>query len=161
MAKYTRKILLLQLEAVFITGVLVLSVTDVPVMSTGMFIMLGLAAFRMARTISFNEVGEPMRAPFTVVQPDSCGAGENVHPNNKSVAHNVIGSLLACPICTGTWSALGLYGLWVFFPDFGKTLITVLAVAGVAEVLHWGSEVLEWSGRAARCVSGLISPDKK
>lgn len=152
---------LLMLEGGFILAVVGLSQFNPPTLPLSFLPFFALAVLRMARTLSFNEVAEPLRQPFTNVVPDSCGAGDNVHPKPGTGLRHVIGSLLACPICTATWSALVLYGLWVIFPAFGKTLVYVLAFAGAAEVVHWGAESLEWVGRAARCVSGLISPDNR
>lgn len=122
--------------------------------------LLAFAAFRTARTITFNEIGESLRAPFTEVKPDSCGAGANVHAKGTGLL-SVIGGLIACPICTGTWAALILFSLFVFYEPVGRTLVYVLAIAGAAEVLHWGSEALEWTGRKNRVIAGSISPDEE
>ena len=122
-------------------------------------VVLAFAAFRMARMLSFNEVAELLRAPFTEVVKDSCGAGADVHPRGEGIQY-VIGSLLSCPICTGTWSSLVLFSLWVLLPAFGKPLAYVLALAGAIELLHYGACALEWSGRLSRVQSGKIAPDK-
>lgn len=119
-------------------------------------VILSLATTRLARTLSFNTVAEFIRRPFTQVIPDSCGAGENVHPRGSGLRY-AIGELLSCPICTGTWSALLMLVSWVWF----RTAVYVLAIAGGAELLHWFFDLLEWSGRAMRCISGLIAPDDK
>ena len=126
------------------------------------YVLFGLAVYRGARTLSFNEVAEWIRAPFCYTEPDSCGAGENVHPiDNKGDEIYVIGSLLSCPICTGTWVSLGLFVIYSLFPDFGTALIIVLGMAAVNEVLHYISEFFSWIGRLARVISGTISPDKE
>ncbi|MEA2513688.1 MAG: hypothetical protein QOJ59_3175, partial [Thermomicrobiales bacterium] len=39
--------------------------------------MLGLATYRMGRLASDDLVTQPLREPFTDVQPDETGAGEN------------------------------------------------------------------------------------
>jgi len=119
-------------------------------------VILSLATVRLARTLSFNTIAEFLRRPFCEVRPDSCGAGDNVHPKGTGLRYN-IGELLACPICTGTWSALLMLVCWIWF----RPLVYVLAIAGGAEMLHWFFDVLEWSGRATRCISGLIAPDEK
>lgn len=119
-------------------------------------LILGLACVRMARTISFNGVGEPFRKPFTEVVPDSCGAGDNVCPRGTGLRY-VIGDLIACPICSGAWSALVLLAVWSWKPG----IVNVLAVAGLSEVFNWAIDLLKWRGRQTRCMSGLISPDKK
>jgi len=158
--KIQRKIGFMMLEATFFGVLLVIALLDPPAPPVWMLPLFMLATIRMARTISFNEIGEGLRAPFTEVVPDSCHAGSNVHPKGAGLTY-VIGSLMSCPICSGTWSALLLYATWVIWPAFGQTLVIVLALAGASEFLHWTMEVLEWTGRAARCISGLISPDDR
>ena len=118
--------------------------------------ILGFATIRLARTISFNGVGEPFRKWFTKTRPDSCGAGMNVEPAGTGLRY-VIGELISCPICSGTWSALIALVVWAYVP----TVIYVLAIAGVSEMFHWLFEFLEWQGRAGRVVSGCLSPDRQ
>lgn len=151
---------LLVIDGVFVTAIAALSKLHPVHMELGEVALLALATFRMARTISFNEVASPIRAPFTEVLPDSCGAGSDVHPKGKGV-RLAIGGLLSCPICTGTWSALILFSLWNFVPSFGHILVYVLALAGISEFIHYLSCLTEWGGRLARVTSGKLSPDKE
>lgn len=123
--------------------------------STASLVFLGLATIRLTRTISFNTVFEPFRKGFTEVKADNCGAGENVHPAGEG-ARRVIGELISCPICSGTWSALVMVVLWVY----ARPVVYVFAVAGASELFHWLFDFLEWSGRKARVVAGAISPDE-
>lgn len=156
-----RKIGFIVLEITFFALVYAISLHQGIVLPQWLiFALFPFATFRAARSISFNEIGEVLRAPFTVVKQDSCGAGANVHPVDGGFRY-VIGSLLACPICSGTWSALALYGLWVFMPMMGQTALAVFGFAGASELLHWLGEKLEWEGRQARVVSGKISPDEE
>lgn len=129
---------------------------DIPLFLLPLFI---LATMRLSHTISNNEIMEWLRAPFCEVRKDSCGAGDNVHPRHKDGIFYIIGSLLACPICSGTWAALSLVGAWAIVPPLGKVLIYVLGFAGGSELLHYLKEWMEWSGRSARVVSGKMSPD--
>lgn len=105
----------------------------------------GLATFRAARTISYNAVMAWLRAPFCKVVKDSSGAGDSVEPKDGSV----VGELLACPICSGTWAALALVVTVLYLPAMGWALITVLGMAGISEAVHWRCEREEWQGRAA------------
>ena len=160
-----RKIAFLLIDVMFVTVIVTVSYWRTgsvipPVPPTWMLPLFMLATFRMARTISFNEIGEALREPFTEVKADSCGAGANVHPKGGGFQY-VLGSLMACPICSGTWSALALYTAWVVVEPVGRTAVFVLAFAGGSEMLHWMAEFFEWSGRATRVVSGAISPDKE
>jgi hypothetical protein len=122
--------------------------------------ILAFATLRTSHAISYNAVFEWLRAPFTETRPDSCRAGENVHPKGKGLTY-VMGELLSCVICTATWSALMLTAVWLVVPQFGILLVYVLAIAGAAELLHRLSEKWEWEGRQARVTSGQISPDSR
>jgi len=156
----TRHLLLMGLDVSFFSTVALLAhASQLPPVTPTNLLLFGLATVRMARTLSFNEIAEPIRAPFTEVKADSCGAGANVHARGDGLQY-VIGSLLACPICTGTWSALLLVIAWSLLP-FGQMLVWVLAIASISEILHWFIDLGEWSGRAARVYSGHVSPDRE
>jgi hypothetical protein len=157
--KLERKLSMLSLEVAFLGGVALVATQDVTI-DLWLYPVLALATFRLARTISFNEIAEVIREPFTEVKQDSCGAGSNVHPRGNGV-RRVIGGLLACPICTGTWAALFLVAVYTFFPQVGRVLISVLGIAGASELLHWLAETLEWTGRRNRVQAGKISPDQE
>ena len=156
------------LDALFLTAIFLLARKYGEPTIVGLdFVAFILATMRAAHTVSFNEVAEPLRAPFTYVKKDSCKAGDSVEPKpvdperKITALRYVIGALLSCPICSGTWSALGLYTAWTAYPTFGRVLVYVLAFAGGSEVLHWGTEILSWGGRAARVYSGSVSPDEE
>lgn len=113
------------------------------------FVMLGLATFRLGRLIAFDAVAEPLRAPFTKTVPDESGAGETVVAKGRG-PREVIGELLSCPICAGTWVATGLvYGLQ-FFPTPTRLLITIMSAIGFAEITHAAAEALTWAGTSQR-----------
>ena len=154
-----RRIGFLALETVFFGVIATVFSGRIVSIDLVSFLFLALATFRTARTLSFNEVGEPLRSAFTQVVPDSCGAGADVHPRGVGFRY-VIGSLLSCPICTGTWAGLVLFTLWIVAPGIGKPLVYVLAIAGASEILHYSACLLEWLGRLARVMSGKVSPDK-
>lgn len=120
------------------------------------FVMLGLATFRMGRLIAFDSVAEPLRAPFTKTVPDESGAGDTVVAKGRG-PREVIGELLSCPICAGTWIAAGLtYGLQLL-PGPTRLLISVMSAIGLAEVLHSVTEALSWLGTAERHEVGKAS----
>jgi hypothetical protein len=116
--------------------------------------MLGFATLRLAHTVSFNGVAEWLRFPFTKEVVDTSGAGGSIEA--KDGFFNVVGQLISCPICSGTWSAMFLVSIYAYFPALGTAFIAVLGVAGISEMLHWGSELLEWGGRASREASGSM-----
>jgi len=154
-----KKVTLLALEVIFFGSIYVVSTNDF-MMPIWLMVATAIATMRMARTISENEIMETLREPFCEVKPDSCGAGNGVHPKEDNGFVRALGGLIACPICTGTWSALFLVAVYSLSPAFGKVLILVLALAGASELLYYLGEVLSWGGRLARVISGTVAPDK-
>lgn len=113
---------------------------------------LGLATFRMAHTISFNGIASWFRDWFTVTVPDSAGGSESIEAKDGWL--QPIGELLCCPICSGTWNAVGLCTLYALIPTVGIVAVIVLGAAGLSELFHWWSEKQEWQGRLAREQAG-------
>lgn len=110
---------------------------------------LGLTAFRLGRIIAFEGVAGPLREPFTETRADDSGAGQTVTARGEGVRH-VIGELMSCPICAGTWVSAGLvYGSQVL-PVPTRLLVAIMSTTGVAELLYSTTEALEWTARAAR-----------
>ena len=128
-----------------------------PEIPTGWFyVLLGLAAYRGGRAVAFNSVFEWLRTLMGAkVVPDSSGAGDNAEcPPGRNGYKYALCQLVTCPICSGTWVGMALLVANAFVPDRGRGLIVVLAAAGVAEFLHWGSEFLSWNGQNAREQAG-------
>jgi uncharacterized protein DUF1360 len=115
--------------------------------------LLDLATFRTGRLIAFERVAAPLREPFTATTPDDAGAGEVVVPQGSG-ARRVLGELLSCPVCVGTWVAAGLvYGLHLA-PRPTRVFLAVMGTTGAAELLNCAAEALGWLGRAARKEAG-------
>lgn len=112
-------------------------------------LLLCLSTYRTGRLVAFERVTAPIREPFTETKPDDSGAGEVVVARGRG-ARRVLGELLSCPVCVGTWIAAGLvYGTHLA-PRPTRVFLTVMGTAGAAELLNCSAEALGWSGRAAR-----------
>jgi hypothetical protein len=112
-------------------------------------LMLGLSSFRIGRMIAFEGVAAPLREPFTATQLDDSGAGQTVVATGSGPRF-VIGELMSCPICMGTWVAAGLvYGMHLF-PRPTRVLLAIMSTTGVAELCYAVTEALEWTAQAAR-----------
>jgi hypothetical protein len=109
------------------------------------------------RALAYMGIFEWVRAPFTKVVPHSSGAGEDVEPGDHTGLRRVIAELLSCPICAGTWSALGLMCIYILMPATGRVLIFTLGAAGYGGVLSWLSESLEWTKHLARETTGAFN----
>ena len=111
--------------------------------------LIGLASHRVGRIVAFERVAVPLREPFTATVPDGTGVDETVVARGRGVQW-AIGELMSCPTCVASWAALMMYVGLAVVPGPTRALISVLAAAGVAEVVHNAVEQLEWGGRAAR-----------
>jgi hypothetical protein len=111
--------------------------------------LTGLAAHRIGRMIAFEKVAEPLREPFTATVPDGSGADDTVVARGRGLQW-ALGELLSCPICVGTWAALGLSIGRLILPGPTRFVIRVLAIAGLAELNHVVVERLEWGARLDR-----------
>jgi hypothetical protein len=118
-------------------------------------VLLAFATMRMGRMMAFDKIAEPLRAPFTKTVPDRNGAGSIVVPRGEGVRRS-LGELLSCPICIGTWiAALFVYG-YLVIPAPTQVFVAVLAVIGLAELLHSATEALCWMGIHARAQAGVL-----
>lgn len=113
------------------------------------FGLLSLATLRMGRLVAFDKAFSTYRLPFTRTVKHESGEGLTVEPKGTG-ARRVIGELISCPICAGTWiAALLIYGLH-FVPRLAKGWIAIMAAIGAAEILHALTEAFQWTGEAQR-----------
>jgi hypothetical protein len=127
------------------------------VLSLGLldWLILGFAVFRLARLISFDTVMQTYRSPFVKIVPHDSGMNDDVQARTDVPAwREVVGELLACPICTGTWASGLLVSLWLFVPVYGRLLAGVLSVTGLMEILFAIFEQQQWAGELRRIECG-------
>jgi hypothetical protein len=101
-------------------------------------IVLGVATFKAARTISHDEVASFIRDPF--VEGEAHEGGEDAVETGD--IRQAIGELVTCPRCIGTWVAAGLTCTQVIAPRFGRMLTWTLAAAGANDYLSAGFAAL-------------------
>lgn len=98
--------------------------------------LLGVATFRVARTLSKDAVLGPLRAPFSTYQGPA-GPGEVMEAPRPGPVRHAVGELVSCPFCLGQWVATaGLTGL-ALAPRTTRWLssgMTAVAVADVAQL---------------------------
>jgi len=104
-------------------------------LSLGDILLVGVATFKLSRTISKEVVFSPVRAPFTQFV-EKAGEGElNESPRGEGYQRTV-GELLTCPFCLGMWvSAFFAYGL-VLAPPLTRLLATILVSKAISDGLH-------------------------
>ena len=96
---------------------------------------MSAATFALAKVIAKEKVGTWVREPF-VDHVD----GEP-QPEGRRL-QRAIGELVTCTRCVGAWSALGVVGLRLAYPDQGRNVANVLAVSGANDWLQAGFKAL-------------------
>lgn len=96
---------------------------------------MSAATFALAKVIAREKVGTWVREPFVehvdgVPKPEGRGL------------RRAVGELVTCTRCVGAWSALGVVGLRLAYPDQGRNVATVLAVSGANDWLQAGFKAL-------------------
>lgn len=125
-------------------------------------IVFCLGASLVGRAIAYLTIFEWLRAPFTVVVPHSSGAGEDVHPrSDKGPVIEVIGSWVSCPICAGTWGALGIVLFYSLFPEQGWIMAVVLAAGSVGSFITRSIELIEWTAHCQHETCGRLNQQNK
>ena len=98
-------------------------------------VVLSVATFKAARTLSHDQVTSVLRQPF--VHGDAY-AGEGEEPVPTGGLEQAIGELVTCTRCVGTWAAAALATTQVVAPRFGRLLTWSLGAAGVNDFLQAG-----------------------
>jgi hypothetical protein len=98
-------------------------------------LLVGIATFKLSRTLSKETVTAPLRAPFTRFE-GKAGEGEvNESPRGEGWQRSV-GELLTCPFCLGMWvAALFAYGL-VLAPPLTRFVASILATKVISDGMH-------------------------
>jgi len=98
--------------------------------------VFGLATFTLTKALSKEKVGAWAREPL--VEPGEDGSRR---PRGRGLRY-VLGELVTCPRCLGTWSSLGLVGLRVARPREGRIVAAILASAAINDILQSGFTLL-------------------
>jgi hypothetical protein len=101
-------------------------------------LVLAMATFKAARTITRDEVTSFIRDPF--VEGEAHEGDEE--PVQTGDLHQAIGELVTCSRCAGTWAAAGLATTQVIAPRFGRLLTWSLGAAGLNDFLQVGFATL-------------------
>jgi len=103
--------------------------------SLGDILLVGLATFKLSRTLSKEAVTSPLRAPFTHFV-ECAGEGEVNETARGEGMQKAIGELLTCPFCLGMWvAAFFAYGL-VLAPPLTRLIATILTTKAISDSLH-------------------------
>jgi hypothetical protein len=97
---------------------------------------LSAATFAVAKAVAKEKVGTWVREPFVEHQE-----GGRMQPEGRGV-RRALGELVTCTRCVGAWSALGVVGLRLAYPDAGRNVANVLAVSGANDWLQAGFRAL-------------------
>ncbi|AOH53944.1 sporulation protein [Peribacillus muralis] len=103
-----------------------------------LFIILGLASFRLTRLIVFDKITEPLRRPFFKEIEEKNEEGEveiYLMPKEKGLL-GWGGQLLSCFWCVGVWVSIFLVFLHVQQWFVGDAVVLILAVAAVGAIIE-------------------------
>lgn len=103
------------------------------------FVVLSLASFKAARTLSRDQVTSFLREPFV---EGHAGAAEDEEPVQSGGIDQAIGELVTCTRCVGTWTAAGLAATQIIAPRFGRLLTWSLGAAAANDFLQAGFSAL-------------------
>lgn len=100
--------------------------------------LLGFATFRLTRLLVFDKITAFIRNPFIreIEEMDENGEKVVYLVPRDGVIKRFFGELLSCYWCTGVWSSVCLYGLYVLWPTVAVPLIIILAVSGIAAIIE-------------------------
>jgi hypothetical protein len=101
-------------------------------------VMLALATYKLARTLSGDEVTSFLREPF--VEGHAHEGGEK--PLETGGMRQAVGELVTCSRCVGTWVAAGLGATQIVAPRFGRLLAWTLGAGGLNDFLQAGFTAL-------------------
>jgi hypothetical protein len=96
---------------------------------------MSVATFALAKVIAKEKVGTWVREPFVD------HADGEPKPEGRGL-RRAVGELVTCTRCIGAWSALGVVGLRLAYPDAGRNVTNVLAVSGANDWLQSGFKAL-------------------
>jgi Protein of unknown function (DUF1360) len=99
-------------------------------------IPMSAATFALSKVIAREKVGTWLREPFVEHEADG-----DMRPQGRRL-RRAVGELLTCTRCVGAWSALGVVGLRLAYPDAGRNVANVLAVSGANDWLQAGFRAL-------------------
>lgn len=103
--------------------------------SLGDILLVGVATFKLSRSISKEVVFSPLRAPFTQFI-EKAGEGEVNEKARGEGYQRTVGELLTCPFCLGMWvAAFFAYGL-VLAPPLTRLFATILVSKAISDGLH-------------------------
>ncbi|WP_428911402.1 DUF1360 domain-containing protein [Niallia sp. Krafla_26] len=100
--------------------------------------LLGLATFRLTRLLVYDKITAFIRNMFITEVEDIEENGDKaiyLLPKEGRI-RGFFGELLSCYWCTGVWSSLLLYGLYVFWPVVAVPMIIILAISGIAAIIE-------------------------
>lgn len=105
---------------------------DAPLLDPRELALFALASAGLTRVVSEEKVGSWIRAPFLDEAPDG------TRTPRGSGAQYVVGELLSCTRCLGSWSGLGLLTARTAAPIPARVGASLLAISYINSVLQSG-----------------------
>jgi hypothetical protein len=102
----------------------------------GDIVLLGIATHKLSRLVSRDLVTSPIRAPFTQYVGEGDVPNEVSEKSRGKGAQKVVGELISCPFCLGTWLGSAMtFGL-AFWPRATRLIASCLTVNTISDYLN-------------------------
>ena len=100
--------------------------------------LLGLASFRLTRLMVFDKITGFIRNAFMkeIEETDEKGEKAIYLVPKSGLIRGFIGELLSCYWCTGVWSSIILYLLYITVSVIAVPIIVILAISGIAAIIE-------------------------
>lgn len=102
----------------------------------GDIVLLGVATHKLTRLVSKDLVTTPIRAPFTRYQGEGEAPNEVDEKSRGEGARKVVGELISCPFCLGTWLGSAITFSFTFWPRATRLVASCLAVNTLSDYLN-------------------------
>lgn len=99
--------------------------------------LIGVATFKLSRTLAKDKVTAPLRAPLTERQGSS-GAGEVEERVRVSGAKRALGDLVLCPYCLSAWFAMALFSGYLYSPAAVRLIASTFTSISISDFLQVG-----------------------
>lgn len=101
------------------------------------FVLLTLAAYRLLRFVSWDQITEPARAMLT--HRHETGSGKDARDTSKGRKRRPyrakLDEFIHCPFCMGWWICLAGFAAWQFWPHAVEVLAVPWAASGVVGLI--------------------------
>jgi len=98
--------------------------------------LLGVATYKLARTLSKEKVTSSLRSPFRRYVTDTHGTEVQEEPRGSGM-QRAIGELLGCPFCLSQWIATSLACGYVVAPRHTRLVAGIFVLRAISDLMQY------------------------